>query len=141
MGAWGTGAFDNDSAGDLLYDIIEGQFSFEALVVDTEAADLDHGTGVALLVLAELVLVGRGLRDPPVDEGVTVELARRTVSDDQAVWLLEQVPRVLGGSSEESELWSEAGQEKFTAWLGHANAAVADLRRVLGPGEQHPQLF
>ncbi|MFD7025520.1 DUF4259 domain-containing protein [Promicromonospora sukumoe] len=141
MGAWGTGPFDNDSAGDLLYDIVDGQFSFDSLVVDTKAAYLDHQTGVALLVLAELVLVGRGLREPPVGEGVTVDLARRTVSDEQAAWLLEQVPRVLGDNSEESELWSGAGHETFAEWRGHANAAIADLRRVLGPGEEHPELF
>lgn len=141
MGAWGTGAFENDTALDLLCDIVEGRFSFERLVQDAGAVYLDHKTGVAVLTLAELALARRGLRELPVTEGVTVDLIRQTISDDQAEWLMEQVPRVLGQESEEYELWSEAGDETFAEWRGNAHAAVADLRRVLGPGPDHPELF
>ena len=141
MGAWGTGAFENDTALDLLGDIVEGRFSFESLVHDAEAACFDHKTGVAVLTLAELALAGHGLRELPVSEGMTGDLIRQTISDDQAGWLMEQVPRVLGHGSEECELWSGAGNETFAEWRGHAHAAIADLRRVLGPGVGHPELF
>jgi hypothetical protein len=141
MGAWGTGAFENDSALDLLGDIVDGRFSFERLVHDAEAAYLGHETGVAVVVLVELVLAGRGLREMPVTDGLSVDLVPQIVSDDQAAWLLEQMPRVLGQDSEEYELWSQANPKTFAEWVGHANAAIADLRRVLGPGEHHPELF
>jgi hypothetical protein len=141
MGAWGTGAFENDSALDLLGDIVDGRFSFESLVQEAEATYLDHGTGVAVVVLVELVLAGRGLREMPVTDGLSADLVPQIVSDDQAAWLLEQIPRVLGHDSEECELWSQASPATFAGWVGHVNAAIADLRRVLGPGEQHPELF
>jgi hypothetical protein len=141
MGAWGTGAFDNDTALDLLGDLVEGRFSFERLIHDAGAAYLDHETGVAVLTLAELALAGHGLRELPVTDGVTADLICQTISTDQAGWLMEQVPRVLGQESEECELWSEAGHDTFAEWRGHAHAAVADLRRVLGPGPGHPELF
>jgi hypothetical protein len=141
MGAWGTGAFENDSALDLLGDIVDGRFSFERLVQGAEAAYLDHETGVAVVVLVELVLAGRGLRAMPVTDGLSVDLVPQIVSDDQAAWLLGQMPRVLGHDSEEHELWSQAAPETFVEWVGHVNAAIADLRRVLGPGEHHPELF
>jgi hypothetical protein len=142
MGAWGTGAFDNDSALDLLDDIVDGRrFSFERLVQEAEAEYLDHETGVAVVVLVELVLAGRGLREMPEVDGLSVDLVPQIVSDDQAAWLLEQMPRVLGQDSEEYELWSQAAPETFAEWVSHVNAAIADLRRVLGPGEHHPALF
>jgi hypothetical protein len=141
MGAWGTGAFENDTALDLLGDIVEGRFSFEGLVQDAGAAYLDHETGVAVLALAELALAGHSLRELPESEGMTVDLIRQVISDDQVGWLMEQVPRVLGQESEECELWSEAGDETFAEWRSHAHAAVADLRRVMGPGPDHPELF
>lgn len=143
MGAWGTGAFENDSALDLLGDIVDGRrFSFERLVQEAEAAYLDHETGVAVVVLVELVLAGRGLREMPVTNGLYVDLVPQIVSDDQAAWLLEQAPRVLGPGSEEYELWSQADPETFAEWVRHVNSAIADLRRVLGPGEHHhPELF
>jgi hypothetical protein len=120
---------------------VEGRFSFDGLVRDARAAYLDHETGVAVLALAELALAAHGLRELPVTEGVTVDLVRQTISDDQARWLMEQVPRVLGPESEECELWSEAGDVTFAEWRGHARAAVADLGRVLGPGPGHLELF
>jgi hypothetical protein len=141
MGAWGTGAFENDSALDLVDDIVDGRFSFESLVQEAEAAYLDHETGVAVVVLVELVLVGHGPREMPATDSLSVDLVPQIVSDDQAAWLLEQMPRVLGQDSEEYELWSQADPETFAERLGHANAAIADLRRVLGPGEHHPELF
>jgi hypothetical protein len=84
MGAWGTGAFENDSALDLLGDIVDGRFSFEGLVQEAEAAYLEHETGVAVVVLVELVLAGRGLREMPVTDGLSVDLVPQIVSDDQA---------------------------------------------------------
>jgi hypothetical protein len=141
MGAWGTGAFQNDTAMDLLGDIVDGRFSFKSLVHDAEAAYLDHETGAAVLALVELVLAGRGLREMPTTDVLNVDLIPQVISDDQAEWLLEQVPRVLGQDSEEHELWSDADPETLAEWVGHANAATADLRRVLGHGERHPELF
>lgn len=142
MGAWGTGAFENDSALDLLGDIVDGRrFSFERLVQEAEAAYLNHETGVAMVVLVELVLAGRGLREMPVTDGLSVDLVPQIVSDDQAAWLLEEAPRVLGPDSEEYELWSQADPETFAEWVRHVSSAIVDLRRVLGPGEHHPELF
>ena len=133
MGAWGTGAFENDSALDLLGDIADGRFSFEGLVQRAEGAHPDHETGVAVVVLVELVLAGRGLREMPDADGLSVDLVPQIVSDEQAAWLLEQMPRVLRQDSEEHELWSQADPETFAEWVGHVNASIADLRRVLAP--------
>lgn len=134
MGAWGTAAFENDTPLDLLGDVADGRFSLESLLHDVEAAYLDHESGVAVLTLVELWLVGHGLREMPVTKGITADLIRRTISDEQAQWLLDQVPRVLAPGSEEYALWREAGPKTFAEWVGHANAAAADLRRAFGPG-------
>lgn len=77
----------------------------------------------------------------PVTEGMTADLIRQTISDDDAESLLEHAPRVLGPGSEEYDLWHEAGPETFAEWTSHANKAVADLRRALSPGPDHPDLF
>ncbi|MFC8798449.1 hypothetical protein ACFT2C_12015 [Promicromonospora sp. NPDC057138] len=100
------------------------------------------GALIALtLTLIELALVGRSLREMPVTEGMTADLIRQTISDDDAESLLDHAPRVLGPGSEEYDLWHEAGPETFAEWTSHANKAVADLRRALSPGPDHPDLF
>lgn len=140
MGAWGTGAFENDSALDLLGDIVDERFSFEGLV---QAPRLRISiTGLASRWLSwSNSCWPRGLREMPVTDGVSDDLVPRVVSRGQAAWLLEQMPRVLGQDSEEYELWSGADPKTFAEWVEHVNAAIADLRRVLGPGEHHPELF
>ncbi|MFC7024563.1 DUF4259 domain-containing protein [Promicromonospora thailandica] len=130
MGAWGTGLFENDSALDLLDDIVLDRFELDDLRRGLEEVEISHEVGCGVLTLIELTLAGHGLREMPVTDGMTRELIHRTIDGARAAWLLDQTDKVLRPGSEEYDLWHEAGPEIFREWLGHANAAVADLRQL-----------
>ena len=123
MGAWGTGVFDNDGAGDLLADLRHAEparrpgIVREALQFAVDAGDyLEVIEGQAAVAAAAMVAAARGDGDglyggPP--DGGSVELARQALD------------RVVGEASEWRELWEE------TPDLDGALAAVATVRAAL----------
>ena len=56
MGAWGSGPFENDGAGDLLASIRAGDFSFDALGWAFEDGYLEVDGGQIALALVDLAL-------------------------------------------------------------------------------------
>lgn len=141
MGAWSTDLLGNDSALDLLDNIVDGEFDLSEVEKGMRQDYIDHETGVAILVLIELGLAARGLRSMPevgtkesnYEESVSVDsdFVASLVTDDVAEWLVEQSERVCAPRSEEFELWAEAGGESFASWLANVDKAVSDLRHAL----------
>ena len=133
MGAWGSGPFENDDAGDWVYDL-EGADDF-ALVRDAldvaGSRYLDAGEGAAAVAAA--VVVAAAL-DPSgvegVPEAVTAWLdshARQVDPGDRRL-ATAALDRVVGERSELAELWDEAPDGP--AW----REGVAALRARLAGG-------
>lgn len=124
MGTWGSGAFENDAAADLVADLAEGGLDLAALRRDTEApGQLDAGTASEVLALVELAAAGLEGRPSPVD-GVDVRSFAASLGDDERRWLHEQGVRATAGP-EQSELfglWDEA--DELEQWLVPALGAV-----------------
>lgn len=120
MGAWGHGAFENDSALDWLADLAEGDASLvaEALaaVADADADEyIEVDDASAALVAAELVAAALGKGDDRLNDDATswLDAHRASVRDLGAAGARRAVARVLE-SSELSELWGENGDD--TPW-------------------------
>jgi Domain of unknown function (DUF4259) len=113
MGAWGSGPFENDDAGDWVYDL-EGADDF-ALVRDAldvaGSRYLDAGEGAAAVAAA--VVVAAAFDPTGVDgvpEAVTAWLddhARHVDPGDRRL-ATAALDRVVGERSELAELWDEA---------------------------------
>jgi len=124
MGTWGSGAFENDAAADLVADLAEGGLDLAALRRDTETpGQLDAGTASELLALVELAAAGLEGRPSPV-EGVDVRAFAASLGDDDRRWLHEQGVRATSGpeGSELFGLWDEA--DELEQWLVPALEAV-----------------
>jgi hypothetical protein len=121
MGAWGVGTFENDDAGDWVYQLEEANdLDF---VRDTlqAAADpdgyLEAPTCSMALAAAEVVaaLAGRPAPDLPEEVRTWVEAHRLTVLPDLRALSVQAVDQVAAGS-ELQELWAES--EESAAWIG-----------------------
>lgn len=132
MGAWGVGTFENDDAGDWVYQLEEQ----EDLTLLTEtlkrAAEpsgyLESPACAEALAAAEVVaaLGGRAAPDLPEEVRDWVAAHRRKVSPelrDLAVRALDQV----AADSELKELWEET--DELQAWSDR----VVELRGRLEP--------
>jgi hypothetical protein len=134
MGAWGTGAFDNDGAGDLLADIRHvdpgrrADVIREALQFAVEATDyLEAIEGQAAIVAAAVLAAGRSGRDASSSDGTETLAAADIPPPTQANLDLARLAlnRVIGEHSEWRELWDE------TPDLDQALVAVAEVRAAL----------
>lgn len=129
MGAWGSGPFENDGAGDLLGSIRDGDFSFDELGWAFEDGYLEVDGGQIALALVDLALVGLGVR-PATAELVDVDLATfaASLSHERLDWILDVADRALSGSeaSELYELWEET--ESLDEWRRPAETSVLELR-------------
>jgi hypothetical protein len=133
MGAWGSGPFENDDAGDWVYDL-EGADDF-ALVRDAldvaGSRYLDAGEGAAAVAAA--VVVAAALDPTVVDnlpEAVTAWLedhARQVDAGDRRL-ATTALDRVVGERSELAELWDEAPDGP--TW----REGIAALRARIGGG-------
>jgi hypothetical protein len=138
MAAWGTGPFDSDTAMDAVDRLVDGEYSFDALVEMFEEDYIEHDAGVEALMLIEATLAARGLRELPEAEGLTVESITAVVNDERAAWLIEHAPRVLEPGSEEFELWSQS--DGFGEWADAAKRSVSELRNALATIEGQDSL-
>lgn len=130
MGAWGTGAFENDDAADWLAEL-EGATDDRVLEAAFDAV-LD-GAGTDLMVegpaVAAAEVVAAALGAPAADlPEAPAEWAKgqpghtlRPTTYGKAIKAVEQI----AGRSEMLDLWSEA--EDFEAW----QAAIVDLQTRL----------
>ena len=130
MGTWGAGPFDNDDAGDWVYEL-EGADDL-ALVRDAleEAVEahgyLDQRDGAIAAAAAEVVAAAAGRPNSSLPEEVQAWLdtvsPKPTASDlDLARRALQ---RVCADKSELAEHWTRAGRED---WQAHVNDLLARL--------------
>jgi hypothetical protein len=133
MGAWGPGAFENDDAGDWVYDL-EGADDL-ALVRDAleEAVQvsgyLDLGEGARAVAAAEVLAVasGRpGAAGVPDDVAAWLDAVTPAVSDDDRSLARRALERVVGPRSEITELWAEASDG--AAWRSSIDELTSRLQ-------------
>ncbi|MFJ3395293.1 DUF4259 domain-containing protein [Leifsonia aquatica] len=127
MGAWGSGPFENDGAGDLLAEIGDGSFSFDEIVWAFEDDDyLEVDGGQMAIALAELVIVVREQK-PVAYEGIDLAAFQGMLNPERIQWIHDQAVRATSDSdaSELYELWEDAGD--LDNWLLPARATIAKL--------------
>lgn len=134
MGTWGTGAFENDGAGDFLAELSHAELGERAEVVRqaieaaAETPDyLEIDAGQAAVAAAAVVAAARNGRPVTNAGGVrTIEAADLPKPDPALVALaVRALDRLTGDDSEWRELWQE------TSDLGAALSAVAEIRAAL----------
>lgn len=130
MGAWGAGTFENDDAGDWVYQLEEAddlELVRGALLAAAEPGGyLEAPTCSEALAAAEVIaaLVGRPAPDLPEEVRSWVGGHRLGVPADLRALSLRAVDQVAG-DSELKELWAES--EENGAWVDR----VQELRNRL----------
>lgn len=121
MGAWGSGPFDNDTAADWRYGLVDAVSEGEALgVIESalraaadlpESAYLDADQGSCALAAAAVVAAARGKDLGELPEDVAEWLETHGAAVPAAFRTLAQIAiaRTLGSNSELAELWAESG--------------------------------
>ncbi|KJF25165.1 DUF4259 domain-containing protein [Rhodococcus sp. AD45-ID] len=130
MGAWGSGPFENDGAGDLIASIGHGDFTFESAEWAFEDDYLEVDGGQIAVALLELVLIVRAdrKRDPAVEE-LALDAFADALTSERLTWLIEMVERTIASTdSELFELWDEQGPEELAAWRIPVVDGLEDLR-------------
>lgn len=139
MGAWGVGAFEDDTSLDWMDDsYAEGGVEAVRAALTTAVAtpdddDLDYTAGCAARAAAEIVAIANG-RAPggldDEDEEAAKEHADAVRADrDLPDLALRAIDRLVGPNSELHDLWTE--DPTNSEWLD----AIADLKRRLKRGK------
>lgn len=131
MGAWGSGAFENDDALDAVAELVEGTFELDGLRAAAAVDYLEAPEGAVALALVEVALATLGIVDPDaaLDE-VDVRLLSTQLDDAAYELILTTAERVVRpDASELYELWEEAGDDELIEWR---NAAVASIEQLRG---------
>ena len=135
MGAWGTGAFENDDASDWVYELEDGGIdAIESALDDAvRSSDLSAPTDVNAIAAAEVVAAAIGRPVPGLREDIAVLVAgvAPNVTAEHAARARTAVERVLN-ASELAELWAETDDDE--AW----RRLVEDLIRRLSPDASPP---
>ncbi|MCJ0904419.1 DUF4259 domain-containing protein [Rhodococcus sp. ARC_M6] len=130
MGAWGSGPFENDGAGDVVASIGHGDFTFESVEWTFEDDYLEVDGGQIAVALLELVLIVRAdrKRDPLVEE-LDLDDFADALTGERLTWLIDMVERTIASTdSELFELWDEQGPEELAAWRIPVVDGLEDLR-------------
>ena len=119
MGAWGTGAFDNDGAQDWVGELEDGGITaIESALDDAiRSSDLSAPTDVEAIAAAEVVAAAIGRPLPGLSEDIAalvVHLAP-SVTPEHTARARTAVQRVLN-ASELAELWEET--DDADTWRG-----------------------
>lgn len=132
MGAWGTGPFENDDAGDWSYELGEGGIAYIRDTLETittahaedylEAPYCSNAIAAAEVVAA---MKGSGLKDLP--EEVTSWLETKPKAPPDLVKLAREAVSRLITDSELKDVWDEALPEDAELW----KASVDDLLKRL----------
>lgn len=126
MGAWGDGPFDNDDAGDWVFEA-EGADDPVMLVLETFQSVLEE-TPLELHTANRAVAAAAWLASGHSGSVVVTPYAPSTkppaISEELRAAAVAALHRVLSPSSEWLELWIEAGEDR-------AVAATRDLLNVL----------
>ena len=130
MGAWGIGHFDNDDAGDWVWELEDAQSlgPVEEAIAAAEAATdyLEAPDATIALAAAEVIAaaLGKPADDLPESAAAVVAVLPHAPSPDLVARARAVVERV-GADSELRELWEET--DDFAAW----QSKVADLLQRL----------
>ena len=130
MGAWGSGPFENDGAGDVVASIGHGDFTFTSVEWAFEDDYLEVDGGQIAVALLELVLIVRAdrKRDPLVED-LDLDDFADALTGECLTWLIDMVERTISSSdSELFELWDEQGPEELAAWRIPVVDGLEDLR-------------
>ena len=131
MGAWGTGAFENDAALDWLFELEKAK-DLTCVWQATEAvfgADyLDSDVASEALVAIELAAGLKGKPNQELPEEVETWLNNNTqqLPSNYYVRAVAALDVICGEESELKELWAES--ESYTDWMAEIN----DLKIRLG---------
>lgn len=133
MGAWGTGVFENDGAGDFLAEFQQTELGQRGLVVRqamqaaTDAADyLEIDEGQAAVAAAAVVAAARVGRPLTVNSAKTIGNGELPPPEPELVALaVRALDRVIADGSEWLDLWQESLE------LSAALGAVAEVRAAL----------
>ena len=125
MGAWGHGSFDNDDAGDWVWEL-EGAADFEVVetalaAVVSERDYLEAPTCSEALAAAEIVAAALGRPVDGLPEEAAAWVAQHRDVPPGVIALAQQAVTRIADQSELRELWEET--EHFADWQG----ALADL--------------
>lgn len=124
MGAWGTGAFDNDDASDWVYDFEKrGIAAIEDALSEAEGSrPLEMPTDVNAIAAGEVVAAALGRPATGLREDILslTRLLRDHVTSDHAERARVAAERVLA-DSEVADLWAETDED------GEWRAMVGDL--------------
>ena len=133
MGAWGSGAFENDAALDAVDELVDGTFSFDELRDLLDADYLEEPGGSIAIALTEVALAALGRIDPPaaLDE-VDIRLLSTQLDDDAYELVLTAAERAINpDGSELYELWEEAGDDELRAWRAASLLSIEALRAAV----------
>ncbi|MFD9678448.1 DUF4259 domain-containing protein [Rhodococcus sp. NPDC059969] len=130
MGAWGSGPFENDGAGDLIVSIGHGDFTFESVEWAFEDDYLEVDGGQIAVALLELVLIVRADRKrDPAAQDLDLDSFTSALTSERLTWLIEMVERTIASTdSELFELWDEQGPEELASWRVPVVDGLEDLR-------------
>jgi hypothetical protein len=124
MGAWGTGAFDNDDASDWVYTLeTDGIDAVDSALADAlESDDLPQPLDTNAVAAAEVVAaaLGRPAADLPETVATLAAGLATRVRDEHLEQARTAAQKVLA-SSEIGELWAESDDD--AVW----RAAMGDL--------------
>ena len=119
MGAWGTGAFENDTALDWVWELEDGGIiAIESALDDAvRASDLSAPTDVEALAAAEVVAAATGRPLPGLSDDIATLVAHvaPSVTAEHIARARTAVERVLD-ASELAELWAET--DDADEWRG-----------------------
>jgi hypothetical protein len=128
MGAWGTGAFDNDEALDWVWELEDGGITaIESALDDAiRSSDLSAPTDVEAIAAAEVVAAAIGRPLPGLSEDIAGLVAHvaPSVMPEHTARARTAVERVLN-ASELAELWAET--DDAHTWRGLVEDLIARL--------------
>lgn len=132
MGAWGTGPFENDDAGDWSFELDEGGLHYIRDTLETittaqpddylEAPYCSNAIAAAEVVAA---MRGSGLKDLP--EEVTSWLESKPKAPPDLITLAREAVSRIISDSELKDVWDEALPEDAALW----KESVEDLLKRL----------
>ena len=124
MGAWGAGPFENDDAGDWVWELeddTDGSVIAATLgvVVDTGADEyLEAPDANNAVAAAEIVASAQGRRHPDLPSEARAWLdAHAGLIDRQLVTLARTAVTRVAESSEARDLWDEAGDTEWGPYI------------------------
>ncbi len=138
MGAWGSGPFDNDTALDWVWELVEAPDDGPLILaleqaVETPVGDsLDADVGTCALAAAETVAALAGARLAALPEdleewvGLQPEEVRRTIVAKLRDIAVTATERVKGPESELDKLWVES--DEHAAWRATLDDVVGRLK-------------